>query len=275
MPIRYQKGQAISEFIVAMVWMVPFFLAFIAIAQMLNAQSTTHEAARYVAWERLALDDNAYRQRLAGGVNGFDAQVTNRFFINGGTGFGTGDSGVSRDWDDWKSKQDVVDTVQGVQLTLADDRDDVGENQQRLSGLLRNRSGDLTRMSDRGDVELDTSSTAVLSIPVNVDGNSAFSGGNVAGDLKLSASYALIADSWAAGSEDNFSERVEGFRPGGLSNARTWLQNQGGARRLRNVFKEIDLKLYSDPDSPANSFSTISPEQSTALPPSLLEEYVE
>ncbi len=270
-----QRGQAISEFIVAMVWMVPVIIGFVAIAQMLNMQSTTHEAARYVAWERLAYDGATYQQRVAGGADGFSQEVTRRFFVNGGSGFGAEDGNYSRDWRDWQSNQSNFDIEQGVRLTAAADSDDVADDQQRLSGFLDRRSGESSWMSGRGGIELDTSVTAQLSVPVRADGNSAFAGEFAPGDPRLSTSYALISDSWAASSEDQFTGRVKDSRPQGLTKLRTWLQNNGGARLLRNQFGEIDEKLYSDPDSDANSFSTVSPEQSVALPVSLLEPYDE
>lgn len=279
-----QQGQAISEFLVSMLWMVPVVLSFVAIAHMLNVQSTAHEAARYVAWERLAYGGEQYNQKLsAGGVNGFGVEVTQRFFVNGSQGFGDGNGGqLEPQWQDWQSKQSIVDTAQGAKLELGLGSSEVQTNQLEISSLLKYRSGKSSWMEGRG-VELDTSSVAELSIPIRVEGNAVYRLEGIYDRFdtegvsapRIKSSYALISDSWAAGSEQNFHDAVEEVVPDGLTSSRLWLQNNGGARMFRNHFAEVDQKLFSDPDSTANSLSTISPEQSTALPATLLEDYIE
>lgn len=283
-----QCGQAIVEFLVYMAWMVPFVLLAIAIGHMLNIQSTAHEASRYVAWERLAYTGEDYDRLLRDEVNGLNAEVTDRFFVNGAKGFG-GDLLVDENsrWDDWRSSRSMVDLVQGVTFELPnkagdDETDqDMGPNSSRMTESYQNINSVVNRgtneaqmMDGRGGIQANSTELLNLTVPIDASEDTALGLVRNLTEPKLSSSYALIADSWTPGTENVFNERVVDSRPSGLSRARQWLLNNGGARLLRNSFAEIDQRLYSDPNNAANSFSSVSPVQSTALPADL-ESYPE
>ncbi|MAA59326.1 MAG: hypothetical protein CMK79_04150, partial [Pseudomonadales bacterium] len=93
-----QRGQAISEFIVYMAWVIPFVFMLIAIMQMIKVQTQTHKAARYVAWERTAYTGADYEARMSDPINGFDDEIAERFFINDSVGF---DSDVAVTTEKW------------------------------------------------------------------------------------------------------------------------------------------------------------------------------
>lgn len=258
-------GQAISEFLVALLWLVPFAIGFYTLAQMWNVQITTSKAARYMAWERTAYDDQAYQSKVNDLTElGFKAEVSSRFFSNGGVGFGENSTGSSRQWLGWVTDQSMVDMTKGVELR-APSATDTAKND--ANSFLDNRMGRITWMKDRGGVELNTANGAILSVPYSQADVYTLSDGPTA-NPEATASYMLISDSWAPGSEQIYSSRVQEVRSRLVTGAHRLFLDVT-SRPVAGAFQELNQKLYVNQNSRADSFEMVSPEQSTALPSGL------
>lgn len=82
--IRTSNGQALSELLVSMAVIAPFFLLIPVLANYLDVQTANHEAARYVAWERTAYEN------LPADIQ---AKVQERFLLKESSGFSSGSIG--------------------------------------------------------------------------------------------------------------------------------------------------------------------------------------
>jgi len=268
-----QRGSAITETLVYVGWLFPLLLLFFAVMQLIQVQTQTHKAARYVAWERTAYSGQDYQRRLDDQINGFDDEVVQRFFVNESSGFASDDvdddSGVLRSrWDDWESKRSIVDLDSGVSIR-GPNGDDTFINS--ATGFLESNSSRVNWLQDRSDVELNAIAAASLQVNFNADNNAALTE-RANFTPHVDASYVLIADSWAPVNEAAYSERVQGVRESVYSNAQRWYQNTQATRFLAPLFNEIDEKLFVNG---ADSFEMVSPSQSTEIPGSVLEAYVE
>lgn len=92
--LQKHKGQATSELLVSMAVLAPLFILIPVVANYLDIQTATHEASRYVAWERTAhttIDPSSIAD-----------QVQSRFVENESAGFSSSAGGVvdSR-WQDY------------------------------------------------------------------------------------------------------------------------------------------------------------------------------
>lgn len=263
-----QRGQAISEFLVYMAWLIPFVFMFVAIVQMIKVQTQTHKAARYVAWERTAYSGADYNSRLDDPEGGFDAEIKQRFFLNESAPLNAVETVASRRWQDWKSHQSVIDLENGIKLTNKLDVDpDNGSQPNPLSAS----DTQINWLSQRTAVDKDAFVAASLEVGFSTENNYALS--SVSVNPHVNASYMLIADGWAPQNEAMFSERVEGVRERGYSNAQRWFENSVATRFLSPIFKEIGSKLFVNDQNPAASFNMVSPTQSTSVPTALLEPY--
>ena len=262
-----QRGQAISEFIVYMAWVIPFVFMLIAIMQMIKVQTQTHKAARYVAWERTAYTGADYEARMSDPINGFDDEIAERFFINDSVGFDSDVAVTTEKWRDWQSRQSVVDLDNGISVNAPTVEDTFIND---ATGFLESNSSRVNWLSERSDVNVN--SIAAASLQVNFDAENTFAlDSESAYTPNVSASYVLIADSWTPGNEASFSDRVQGVRESVYSNAQRWFQNTNATRFLAPLFDEIDEKLFVNGN---DSFEMVSSEQSTAVPSTLLEPYV-
>lgn len=262
-----QHGQAMGEFIVYMVWVIPFVFMLIAIMQMIKVQTQTHKAARYVAWERTAYTGEDYNARLSDPINGFDDEVVERFFINDSVGFDSGGAVTTEKWRDWQTRQSIVDLDNGIAINEPTIEDTFINN---ATGFLESNSSRVNWLSERSDVSVN--SIAAASLQVNFAAENTYALDAESGYTpNVSASYVLIADGWAPGNEASFSGRVQGVRESVYSNAQRWFQNTNATRFLAPVFNEIDEKLFVNG---SDSFEMVSSEQSTAVPSTMLEPYV-
>lgn len=266
-----QRGSAIIETLVYVGWLFPLLLLFFAVMQLIQVQTQTHKAARYVAWERTAYSGQDYQARLNDQINGFDSEVEQRFFIDEGSGFEVDeDDGVvvSSRWNDWESKRSIIDLDGGVFVREA------GENNtfiDEATGFLESNSSRVNWLQDRSDVELNAIAAATLQVNLNAGNNAALT---ERADFTpyVDASYVLIADSWAPANETAYSDRVQGVRESVYSNAQRWYQNTQATRFFSTMFAEIDEKLFVNG---SDSFEMVSPRQSTEIPGAVLEAYVE
>lgn len=265
--MKKEKGQALSEFIVYMAWIIPFLFMVAGIVQMMKAQTQTHKAARYVAWERTAYTGAAYQDRINDPINGFDDEVASRFFENENKGFDPEEGGSSERWLDWDSGRSIVNLETGVTLREPNESDTFING---ATGFLESNSSQVNWMQDRSDVELN--SIAAASLQVDFDPENAYALTAADGFTPhVDASYVIIADSWAPGNDSVYSERVRGVRESVYSNAQRWYQNTQATRFLAPVFNEIDEKLFVNDDE---SFDMVSGSQSTGVPGTYLEPYV-
>lgn len=260
-----QSGQAISEFLVAMLWLVPFALGFYTLAQMWNVQITTSKAARFMAWERTAYDNAGYQAKLNDPTNGFGAEITKYFFEEGGKGFGTNSSGTSREWKGWKTGQSMVDLTNGAAIQ-APSATDTFKND--ANSYLDSRMGRISWMKNRGGVELNTASGAILTVPYS-QADVYTLADSPAANPRATASYMLISDSWAPGSEQIYSDRVGEVQSKLVSGSHRLFLNSAFTRFAAGTFEELNQKLYVNQASPRDSFNMVSPTQSTALPSGL------
>lgn len=268
--MRHQRGQAMSEFLVSMVWVIPFVLMFVAIGNMIKVQTQTHKAARYVAWERTAYSGEEYEAKVSDPIFGFDDEIASRFFINDGSGFTEDSGGYSQRWQDWKSKQSIVNLDTGVKLL--DVADTGNSNLSDAQSFLASDNSRVNWLSERSNVEMNTAVAATLQVDFSTENNFALSDFNGAVP-HVAASYVLVADGWAPGNESTYSGRVSGLRDSIYSNAQRWYQNTAATRWLAPVFDEIGEKLFINDEDPASSFDMVSPSLSVAVPTSMLEAY--
>jgi hypothetical protein len=259
------SGQALTEFLVSLLWIVPFALLFYVVAQMWNVQITANKAARYMAWERTAYSNADYDSRVSDLNFGFENDVVNRFLINGNVGFGGVNVGGSRVWLSHQTDNSIVDVTQGVEFESPgiDDQAKI-----RANSFLDQRTSRVSWMQDRGGVELNTAEGAYLTIPYSKADNYALKDLAVV-DPEARASYMLIADSWAPGSEDIYADRVSEVRDRLVPAAHRLWMNSPVVRGVKGTFKELDQKLFIDSANPGNSFEMVSPNQSTSLPTNL------
>ena len=263
--MKLQRGQAMSEFLVSMVWAVPFVFMVVAIANMLKVQTEAHKAARYVAWERTAYSGDDYQAKLNDPINGFDSEVTSRFFVNGDVGFSSGSVGSARRWIDWESKNSIIDLDDGVRLVGVTDSDSF---QAQAASFLDSNSSQVNWMRERSGVELNTAAVDTLQVDFSSANNYALSD-NAGFVPHVNSSYVLVADSWAPSNDSMFSDRVDGLRESIYSRAQRWYQYSPFTRAIAGVFDEVGEKMFINEDEPENSFDMVSPTQSSALPSSL------
>ncbi|MEE2731824.1 MAG: hypothetical protein VYA55_13475 [Pseudomonadota bacterium] len=262
-----QRGQAMSEFLVYMAWLIPFTFMAVAIVQMIKVQTQTHKAARYVAWERTAYSGAEYQDRLTDPINGFDDEVATRFFLQEESGFDSDGGITSGRWTDRQSRQSIVDLDNGIRIREPDTNDTFIND---ATGFLESNSSRVNWLQERSDVELNA--IAAASLQVDFDAENAYALTPTSGFTPhVDASYVLIADSWAPGNESAYSERVRGVRESVYSNAQRWYQNTQATRFLAPIFNEIDEKLFVNG---SDSFDMVSGSQSVEVPESLLEPYV-
>lgn len=266
--MRKNRGQALSEFLVYMAWMIPLVFIFVAIVQMIKTQTQTHKAARYIAWERTAYTGADYSARLNDTVNGFDDEVAERFFINEEIGFDHSGNGDTERWNDWESNNSIIDLDNGIRVREPDASDTFINN---ATGFLESNNSRVNWLQERSDVEVNA--IAAASLQVNFDARNNYALNDSAGFTPhVDASYVLIADSWAPGNESVYSERVQGVRDSVYSNAQRWFQNTQATRFFAPIFNEIDEKLFVNG---GDSFEMVSPNQSTEVPSAYLEAYAE
>ncbi|MCP5015966.1 MAG: hypothetical protein GY938_11955 [Ketobacter sp.] len=263
--MNLQRGQAMSEFLVSMVWAIPFIFMVVAISNMLKVQTEAHKAARYVAWERTAYSGDDYQAKLSDPINGFDAEVTSRFFVNGGVGFSSGSVGSARRWFDWESKNSIIELDGGVRLVGVADADSF---QGQAVDFLDSSSSQVNWMRERSGVEINTAAVDTLQVDFSTTNNYALSD-NTGFVPHVNSSYVLVADSWAPSNDRMFSDRVDGLRESIYSRAQRWYQNTPATRAIAGVFDEIGEKMFINEDDPEYSFDMVSPTQSSALPSSL------
>ncbi|MAR93101.1 MAG: hypothetical protein SV765_17545 [Pseudomonadota bacterium] len=262
---QYQQGQAMSEFIVSMAWVIPFILMLVAIGHMINVQTETHKAARYVAWERTAYTNQDYQQRLQDTTDGFNNEVAQRFFVNGGVGFSAGATGYSKRWEDWDSDQTVVQLNDGIRVLQPDEND---VNLSTAMNYLAANRGQVDWLEDNAGVEVNTAAGATLEVDFNTENTYALEA--MENTPRVDSSYVLIADSWAPVSEQQYQERVAGVRYDTLARQQRWFENGIFIKPLQPVFLELRDRLYINGN---DSFEMVSENQSTALPQAALEPY--
>lgn len=265
--MKSHNGQALTEFLVSILWIVPLLFVFVAVVQMTKAQTQTHKAARYVAWERTAYSGDDYQARLNDPIHGFDNEVAQRFFINEENGFDSNAVAVEGRWRDWQSNNSIIDLDDGIRVREADESDTFINS---ATGFLESNSSQVNWMQDRSDVELNSIAAASLQVDFDPANTYALTE-NGSFTPHVDASYVLIADSWAPGNEAVYSERVQGVRESNYSNAQRWFQNTQATRFFAPIFNEIDEKMFVNG---GDSFEMVSGNQSTEVPGVYLEPYV-
>ncbi|MCG8669824.1 MAG: hypothetical protein MI867_10465 [Pseudomonadales bacterium] len=107
----FESGQALSEFMVSLAVIIPLFLLIPVVANYLDVQTATHEASRYVAWERTVYDD------LSQVPDGIENSVQERFIERESSGFSDATQVDQHErWKDYGSvgHATIVDTGAGV-----------------------------------------------------------------------------------------------------------------------------------------------------------------
>lgn len=259
-----QKGQAISEFLVYMVWLIPFVFVFVAIVQMIKVQTQTHKAARYVAWERTVYSGEEYNDRLSNPLDGFDKEVKDRFFLRESSALNDDDVSVNRRFQDWKSRQSIVNLNDGVSLVPTN----TGADNDTDGNVLDAQESQINWLSERTDVDRD--SIAAATLRVEFDSEKTFALREDTVNPMVDSSYLLVADGWAPANEAMYSERVQSVRNQTYSRAQRWFQNTPTTRILAPIFDEFGEKMFVNG---RDSFDMVSPDQSQAVPQALLEPY--
>lgn len=288
MVVHQPKGQAYSEFIVALAILVPLLMFLPTMANLLSAQTEAHKAARYVAWERTAYPINQQKSDAELAV-----EVESRFLIDPESGFGDAKVGFKRPWRDFGSP-DLEGKVVDV------DRQDVvvasGTPESATAGF-RNASASLAGRGGQNNanhaIQLDTKQKTSLSIPISSDssllqatrissvwftertpGADPEPPEDVIADGKhrffVASSSSIVSDSWVSVSEEMFFDRVSSLNANtkaGLD-VSTWIP----ARALSLVgFEEIDQRLYRGETPSRDAFEMVDDEQSVNLPQRLQE----
>ena len=112
-PKPQSKGQATTELLVSLAVLAPMFLLIPVVAHYLDIQTATHEASRYVAWERTA---HATINQTA-----LADQVQARFIDRESSGFSLASAGpVDERWRDYGSigQSTLVDQDDDVAVTV-------------------------------------------------------------------------------------------------------------------------------------------------------------
>ncbi len=252
------QGQASSEFLVMLAVFVPLVLGLILIANMLHVQTTAHKAARYMAWESTAYSADDYANKLASSEITDD--ITSRFLVNNGVGFGANSVGTAREWVDHSTGQNIVDMQQGARHD-APTTQDFAQNVMR--GFMTNRTQNLVWVDQRTELSLDTENIGYLSIPYATDNIALLQDMDFV-DPKVQASFSIVSDSWSASSESQFSEIVREVRSPNVVAAHRIHQ-----RAMRAVtgffFKDFRDTMYHVDDP----YEMVHDQQSTILPTSL------
>lgn len=163
---RYYAGQALTELLVALAVIVPLFLLIPTLANYLDVQTTTHEASRYVAWERTvysAAEKSPDQVRQ---------EVQELFVESEETGFSTGNKNAVRErWADFggdnvAARRSIIDNDKSVAVTDVQVIDgvaiqDIATSVRAMNGL-RNSSAFDANSLGRNDVSLPLRSNASL-----------------------------------------------------------------------------------------------------------------
>lgn len=115
MKVTQPKGQALSELMVAMSFIVPMLLLVPVLANYLDVQTATHEAGRYMAWERTVRNDLS--------SNALSQEISEHFLEGEGVGFSVAQPVATGErWRDFgaealSERTSVVDSNDSVALT--------------------------------------------------------------------------------------------------------------------------------------------------------------
>lgn len=279
MTIRYRiKGQSITEFLVALLFLVPIILALPTLANMLSMQTEAYKAGRYVAWERTAYSSSNVKTD-----NQLSLEIENRFMVNDQQGFGdTAAIGDQARWHDFKNNLNMYDAAKGIAMQVS--QSSATATQQNASAWLATNKNTPTA------VQINTMQTTKVSVPLRSNISLLQGTRNVnawlteadpakdpappldpirnSHNFYLASSSAIVADGWEAVNDQMFHDRVYDITSTSGNFLRFW-ENGIFAKTFRNVFKEIDTHLYSNTASPDDSFDMVDGSQSTNLPSNL------
>lgn len=280
------KGQAYSEFIVALAILVPLMMFLPTIANLLSAQTEAHKAARYVAWERTAYPVSAQKSDAD-----LATEVETRFLVDPESGFGDQKSPFRRPWRDFGSADldgKVIDFNGSGVAVVSEDPDSATAGLVNASARMAGVGGQ--NNADHA-IQLDTKQKTRLSIPISSD-NSLFQTtritsvwfaertpaldtpppeDEIAGQSRffVASSTSIVSDSWVSVNEGMFFDRVSGLTTG--SRAALRAVELPGAQTLSLFgFEEIDQRLFRG-EAASQAFEMVDDAQSMNLPQRLQE----
>lgn len=264
---KRQDGQSSVELLVSAAVIVPIVLLIPTLANLLLAQTETHKAGRYMAWERVAYPQGNLKEQAE-----LVGEVENRFFRFGRSGF-SGEPNVAEEthWRDWGSRDSVNgDTDAGVVDYLSGVGVDVSSSSSATKGY-RNVSSYLANRGGDNPIQLNTLQSGGVSIGVRADSSLLASTltsppiDPITGEPRyfLRSSSALVVDSWVPANDQVFHDRV-GDIGGGLRNVASWYTPLTQA--LRPIYRELDEHMYVNTPGADSPFDMVDPEQSLRLP---------
>lgn len=271
---RRFRGQSSVELLVSAAVIVPIVLLIPTLANLLMAQTETHKAARYVAWERVAYPDGQLKT-----IEQHAEDVEKRFFRNSHSGFGDSVAVTEETiWRDWGRPQTnpasedagLIDYAAGGGIAVSTLSSSATEGYTNTSAFLANRGGVANA------IQLNTLQSGELSVGVRGDSSllgsalSAPSIDPVTGEPRFHtrSSSALVVDSWMPQNDAAFSARVRDIGRGGRNIGPAYSLSAG---LLRSVFDEIDEHMYVDTPGTESPFDMVDPEQSMRLPSQLVQ----
>lgn len=267
------KGQSLSELLVSLAVIAPLFILVPVMANYLDIQTATHEASRYVAWERTAYRD------MSDMPDDVETLVQERFVRRESGGFSLAQAGDDdKRWKDFgrNGLPSLVDRTSNSAVS---------------SGTLAMNINDPVSNSNINAIEAmdsDALGVTAVSIPLDADGSllATFSAGSdflhrdrssistpndeVSGGARFhtKASAVLLADGGAVPvNEEAYTDITNTI----VSTDGSRIDGWQGPLKLFNVitlgfFEEIDI-LESDNDGK----QAVSEEQSLILPEGLVE----
>lgn len=271
---RRFRGQSSVELLVSAAVIVPIVLLIPTLANLLMAQTETHKAARYVAWERVAYPDGQLKT-----IEQQADDVEKRFFRNSRSGFGDSVAATEETiWRDWGRPQPnpsseeagLIDYAASGGIAVNTVSSSATEGYTNTSAFLANRGGAANA------IQLNTLQSGELSVGVRGDSSllgsalSAPSIDPVTGEPRFHtrSSSALVVDSWMPQNDAAFSARVRDIGRGARNIGPAYSLTAG---LLRNVFDEIDEHMYVNTPGTESPFDMVDPEQSMRLPPQLVQ----
>lgn len=209
--IRYARGNALAETIVALVALLPFIGGIVLLGKQLDVKHKSFDALRYSLWERTVWSGS--------GANGkSDADITlealDRSFGDPSTGVLPPDllrsTGISRNslWRHQRQSLLTTPTSDAISTRLSDGAAPVEPGHVLMRGLAHGTGpvGVAAAALQMDDLGLNRNAFATANIEANV--RSFFDDAN-AQPLTQRATGALFSDAWSSRNENEFGRRVD------------------------------------------------------------------
>ena len=223
--IRYQRGSAMTEFVILAGVMVPAAIAIPMLGKIADANHETIEASRYVAWERTILDESQKSdEELA-------IEVRNRFFMDQDLMIETDQEALAGEefenpfWS-YQDGEETAGLVNYDEDAITVETQNTAMPNSTGAGIISRGVATVGSIMENfvADSEWDLEPNGLYIATVNMQLNSNTLTEGDAGNCSeanediyscVSKLTAIFVDGWDAGSPDQTADRVRTLVPGG------------------------------------------------------------